>query len=111
MSLPEFRVRLAPGGVSVWVDGRELPGIEAVWVEGSGTVVGRVTLQARGLVEVEGVGTVEATAQEREDLDAILDSIDPATLERQVLEGLEMGETRTTAELFVEHIRRFVRGD
>lgn len=111
MSLASFNVRLRPEGVEVDVDGVSVPGVRSVRVEGSEGVVARVLIEAVGEVNVEGVGTVEATADDAAVLDDLLASIDPDALESDVLEGLGLGDGGPLAGRYLEAIRGYVRGD
>jgi len=77
-------------------------------VEGS---VARVTLEAWGEVTVDGVGVVEASQEDREALSELLASVDPDILERQVLDGLGLGDGGPLAGRYLEAIGRYVRGD
>jgi hypothetical protein len=111
MSLAEFHVRLAPGEAQVYVNGAEVPGVRAVRIAGSEEGVPRILLEAVGNVTVDGVGKAEAAPEAAAELDDILASINTETLDREVLEGLGLGDSGSTGAAYLEAIRRYVRGD
>lgn len=96
------------------MNGTPIPGVRGVRVDGPTEELPRVVVEIPGDVSVDVEGVTVAMpppAADTDELDAILDAIDPGILDREVLENASLGDVGGGAAEYIAAIRRYVRGD